>query len=55
MPGASAAARGGERSVKLGGQSRRRRVLTIWRGGGAGVRVSDKRLPFLLSIATAAG
>ena len=46
MPGASAAARGGERSVKLGGQSRRRRVLTIWRGGGAGVRVSDKRLPF---------
>lgn len=45
-PAPSAAARGGERSTLARRRSATRRVLTIGRGGGAGVRISGKRLPF---------
>lgn len=45
-PAPSAAARGEERSVKARRRIATRRVLTIGRGGGAGVRISGKRLPF---------
>ena len=45
-PAPSAAARGGKRSVKARRRIATRRVLTIGRGGGTGVRISGKRLPF---------